>query len=288
MVIMAEQQSKRARILRRVLDYINAGSWWAEKNGLLMFGDKERVESCIACAAPAQEVSNDAVRDAQAIRSRIVASRGRRAAARRVTVGKLPPEPTPSEIEGWLLGLAPERREEVVKYIGQSLSVRRIDPDTNTSISREDDSLDAALAVDMLDQLEKSFSQIKGYRALRVKHASPWIQQYFEEAHRCYIFGLETACAVLCRGLLEAVLTDLVDPTCSLTRKASTGQSHLSAMIDEARNTLLRGKKAQSAEMIRDAGNCAIHDLKTFREKYAPLLGSILEDTRKLLADLYK
>jgi hypothetical protein len=140
----------------------------------------------------------------------------------------------------------------------------------------------------MVDQLDTSFSKIKAYPALRVQHASPWVQQYFEEANRCFIYGLEAACAVLCRGLLEAVLTDLVDPTCSLAHSRQSGESHLSAMIAAARNTVLSGKKAQSAEVIRDAGNTAIHDLKTFREKYAPLLPQILEDTRKILCALYK
>jgi len=166
---MDQAKSKRARILRRVLDYINAGSWWAEKNGVLVFGDKARVESCIASVEGTESVSDDAVRDAQAIRSRIIARRGHRVAARRVTVGKLPPEPTKAEIEQWLLTLSPERREGVLKYIGESLSVRRIDPETNTPISREDDNLDAALALDMLDQLETSFSKIKEYPALRVR-----------------------------------------------------------------------------------------------------------------------
>lgn len=280
--------SKRARILRRVLDYINAGAWWSEKNGLLAFGDKNRVESYLTTAAQTSGVSNDAIKEVQAIRSSILARRGHRAAARRVSVGQLPPEPTKVEIEEWLLGLKPDRREEVLKYIGENLSVSRIDPETNEPISREDDNLDAALALDLINQLETSFTKIKEYRVLRIQHASPWVQQYFEEAHRCYIYGMEVACAVLCRGLLEAVLSDLVDPTFSLRRKGGSAQSHLSAMIEASRERLLNSELIKSAELIRDAGNAAIHDLKIFRTTYAPQLGQIVEDTRRILSYLYK
>jgi hypothetical protein len=200
-----------------------------------------------------------------------------------------PPQLTKTEIEEWLLSLTPNKREEVTKYILGSLSACRVDPETGTPISREEDNLDAALAIDMLDQLEKSVSATKEYRILRIQHAGPWVQQYFEEAHRCYIHGFEVACAVLCRGLLEAVLTDLVDPTYSLTRRTgSPHQSHLTDMIEAARGKLLSGKRAASAEMIRDCGNSAIHDLKTFRQEYAPRLGQVLEETRKIVSDLYK
>jgi hypothetical protein len=59
-------------------------------------------------------------------------------------------------------------------------------------------------------------------------------------------------------------------------------------MIEAARGKLLSGKRAASAEMIRDCGNSAIHDLKTFRQEYAPRLGQVLEATRKIVSDLYK
>lgn len=285
---MTSNQSRRARVLRRVLEYINAGAWWREQNGLLVFGDKKKVEACIAAEDSSNDISNEAVREAQAIRSRVLASRGRRAAARRVTIGKLPPEWTKAEIEEWLVSLSPEKREGVTRYILGSLSACQIDPDTGSSISREEDNLDAALAQDMLDQLEKSVSSTRDYRILRIHHASPWVQQYFEEAHRCYIHGFEVACAVLCRGLLEAVLTDLVDPTYSLGAVKSASQSHLTEMIEAARDKLLSDKRAAAAEMIRDCGNAAIHDLKNFREEYAPRLGQILEETRKIVSHLYK
>lgn len=285
---MTQHQSRRSRVLRRVLEYINAGAWWAEKNGLLVFGNKDKVEACIESVVPSAEISDDAIREAQAIRSRVLASRGRRAAAKRVTIGKLPPEWTKAEIEQWLLGLNSGRREEVMKYVLEGLSACRVDPETGAPISRDEDNMDAALAHDMLDQLDKSVATTKTYRVLKMQHASPWVQQYFEEAHRCYISGFEVACAVLCRGLVEAVLTDLVDPTYHLVRNADSHHSHLTNMIDAAKGKLLSRKSAASAEMIRDCGNSAIHDLKTFREQYAPLLGQILEETRRIVGELYK
>jgi hypothetical protein len=59
-------------------------------------------------------------------------------------------------------------------------------------------------------------------------------------------------------------------------------------MIEAARGKILSDKRAAAAEMIRDCGNAAIHDLKTFREHYAPRLGEVLEETRKILSRLYR
>ena len=280
--------SRRSRILRRVLEYINAGSWWAEKNGLLVFGTRETVESCIDSAAHSVEVSNDAVKEAQALRSRVLASRGRRAAAKRVTIGTLPPESTKAELEEWLLGLAPARRAEVTQYILASLSACRIDPETGATVERDEDNLDAALAADTLDQLDRSVAATREYRVLRVKHASPWVQQYFEEAHRCYLHGFEVACAVLCRGLLEAMLIDLVDPTYQLSRYSGPHHSHLACMIDAAKGKFLDSKGVAAAALIRDCGNSAIHDLKAFKEEYVPRLGETMNATRHIVSVLYK
>jgi hypothetical protein len=279
--------SRRSRILRRVLEYVNAGSTWAEKNGLLVFGKKDRVEACLNSAAHSIEISNDAVREAQAIRSRVLASRGRRAAAKRVTIGKLPPESTKAEIEKWLLELPPARRDEVTKYILDSVSACRVDPETGAAINREEDNLDAALAADLLDQLERSVAATREYRVLRIKHASPWVQQYFEEAHRCYLHGFNVACAVLCRGLLEAVLIDLIDPTYRLSRTIRPQHSHLTCMIDAAKGRFLDDKSIAAASLIRDCGNCAIHDLQAFREEYVPRLGEIVNATREIVSILY-
>jgi hypothetical protein len=285
---LTEYKSRRSRILRRVLEYVNSGAWWEEKNGLLVFGKKEVVESCIQTTAPAIEISNDAIREAQVIRSRVLASRGRRAVAKRVTIGKLPPESTKAEIEQWMLGLAPTRREEVTKYILESLSTCQMDPETGAAIKRDEDNLDAALTADMLDQLDRSVSATREYQVLRIKQASPWVQEYFAEAHRCYLHGFEVACAVLCRGLLEAVLIDLVDPTYRLNQGSRPQYSHLACMIDAAKGKYLDERGIAAASLIRDCGNSAIHDLKTFREEYVPRLGEIVDATRQIVGSLYK
>lgn len=286
--ILANSSSRRSRILRRVLEYIDAGAWWAEKNGLLVFGEKERVEGCLNSVTPSAEISNDAIREAQVIRSRVLASRGRRTAAKRVTIGRLPPESTKADVEQWLLDLPPARREEVTRYILDSLSACYVDPETGDAIQRDEDNLDAALAADMLDQLDRSIKATREYRVLRIKHASPWVQQYFEEAHRCYLHGFSVACAVLCRGLLEAMLIDLVDPTYRLSRTSRPQTSHLSSMIDAAKGKFLDKRGIAAASLIRDCGNSAIHDLKAFGEEYVPRLGEVVNATREIVSILYK
>ncbi len=38
------------------------------------------------------------------------------------------------------------------------------------------------------------------------------IKQYFEEAHQCYLYGFNIACAVLCRSILESAFIERFDP----------------------------------------------------------------------------
>jgi hypothetical protein len=39
------------------------------------------------------------------------------------------------------------------------------------------------------------------------------VQRYYREAHSCYFYGLNRACAVLCRAILEAALKEILGPS---------------------------------------------------------------------------
>ena len=43
----------------------------------------------------------------------------------------------------------------------------------------------------------------------------------------------------------------------------------------------------EAAERIRDAGNMAVHNYDTFRRKYSGRMAENMDDTRKVLIDLY-
>jgi hypothetical protein len=144
------------------------------------------------------------------------------------------------------------------------------------------------------------------------------VKKYWEEAHRCYLYGFPVACAVLCRAMLESALVQLIDPDGridqDLAEKAKKGgkpkESYIGRLVDEAvEKNILTDDRRQCAIEVRDAGNEAIHDYEKFTERLRdrlrgiafivdstrterlrdPLRGIafIVDSTRKVLIDLY-
>lgn len=146
------------------------------------------------------------------------------------------------------------------------------------------------IATKFLRVLDDTSGRIATYDDVDIGRTELRVARYFEEAHRCRLFGLNVACAVLCRALLEAALVERIDPDCKLKPKAGHKQptdSHISNMIIAASGRYLDDNRAEAAEMIKKAGNWAIHNYKRFSEHYAHRMGEIVDDTRKILIDLY-
>lgn len=149
------------------------------------------------------------------------------------------------------------------------------------------DEIDAALASEFVDLLDESVAKISTYDDMPIRYPNARVQQYFDQAHRCYFYGLGPACAVLCRAILESALKERVDPHCRLRPSGGSSESHISKMIERATGKFLDQERAKCAEEVRDAGNKAIHDLPAFRSKYEQRMGQIVDNTRKIVIDLY-
>lgn len=116
-------------------------------------------------------------------------------------------------------------------------------------------------------------------------------KRYWEEAHRCYLFGFHVACAVLCRAILESALKARVDPKGLMEQSLPKGRSYFKALVENAE--LLQDSHDSRDDRpcaldVKDAGDWAIHDMKRFNETYGiERLHEVLANTRKVLLDLY-
>jgi hypothetical protein len=102
------------------------------------------------------------------------------------------------------------------------------------------------------------------------------VRTYFEEAHRCYLYGFHVACAVMCRAILESALKETVDP-----RESPT--------VNKLNRAGLPAPLPDWAKEVKKAGDWAIHNLKAFESNYPPQqLEGILCKARKVVESLYE
>ncbi len=88
--------------------------------------------------------------------------------------------------------------------------------------------------------------------------------RYLDEATRCYFFGLFTACAVMCRSVLEeAVKQRLPENLARLVRtryrNAPTLGNLLHEVNDNLRMTGIDPNFPRIANQVNDAGKKAVH-----------------------------
>lgn len=275
---MAASHSKRAEIMRKVLDYINHDGW-DEFDGFMVFG-KDAFDIWTGVLEATPDYDGAPFRNAE---SKSKVSRGKRAIAKRVKLGALPNDETLSETLQMLKRIAPRIDIEGLNKM-LALNGRRTVPSTPAA---QNDEIDAALATEFISLLEGSMDKINAYDDMAVRYPNGRVQQYFDQAHRCYLYGLALACAVLCRAILEAALIEKVDPQYSLRPAKGSSESHISRMIEKATGKFFDLERAQCAQQVRDAGNNAIHNLPEFRKNYEPRMGEIVDNTRKIVIDLY-
>jgi len=121
----------------------------------------------------------------------------------------------------------------------------------------DEDSLDRYYCNEVVDKLPEMLR--------RASHLSPLqktstvlpsdVEQYFCEAHQCYLYGFPVACAVLCRAILEA----------SLRMKLPGKFPDFADRIEEAHaQGMLSQERRVWAYEVKDAGNNAIHQYVRF------------------------
>jgi hypothetical protein len=274
---MAAYLSKRAEILRKVLDYVNHDDW-DEFEGFMIFG-KEAFDIWTGILEASKDYDDTPFRDAD---SKSKVSRGKRALAKRIKLGTLPNDDTLSETLKMLKRIAPR-----IDIDGLRKTLRFSGNTVPSTPAAQIDEIDAALATEFVGLLDGSIGKIGTYDDMPVRPLNARVQRYFDQAHRCHLYGLDIACAVLCRAILESALVDKVDPRGRLQFGNASCESYMSRLIDKARGTFLDEESAKFALEVKDAGNNAIHNLPTFRAKYESRMGEIVDNTRKIVIDLY-
>jgi hypothetical protein len=131
--------------------------------------------------------------------------------------------------------------------------------------SQQNDLLRAAFSFELLELVEPAVQRATHLRECVV--ASPSSEEadrYLDEATRCYFFGLFTACAVMCRSVLEeAIKQKLPDSLTRLVRSRYRNTATLGNLLHEVNNNLiLTGIDADFpsvANKVNDVGRKAVH-----------------------------
>jgi hypothetical protein len=131
--------------------------------------------------------------------------------------------------------------------------------------NQQNDLLRTAIAIEMLELVEPAVFRATHLRECVV--ASPSSEdadRYLDEATRCYFFGLFTACAVMCRSVLEeAIKQKLPEELTSLVKTRYRNAATLGNLLHEVNNNLqMTGIDIdfpRVANLVNDAGKKAVH-----------------------------
>jgi hypothetical protein len=174
--------------------------------------------------------------------------------------------------------LAHEMQQGFIQHARQRVtSLTRLQQASNGSItpawqsiqraldSSQNDLLRAAVAAEFLDLVEPAVARATHLRECVVASASSEeADRYLDEATRCYFFALFTACAVMCRSVLEeAIKQKLPEPLRKLIRTRYRNAATLGNLLHEINNNLLSTGIAPSfprlANQVNDIGKKAVH-----------------------------
>jgi Domain of unknown function (DUF4145) len=130
---------------------------------------------------------------------------------------------------------------------------------------QQNDLLRAAFAMELLQMVEPAVLRATYLRECVVAAASSEeADRYLDEATRCYFLGLFTACAVMCRSVLEeAIRQKLPAFLTRLVRTRYRNAATLGNLLHEVNNNLiLTGFDPdfpRVANQVNDAGKKAVH-----------------------------
>jgi hypothetical protein len=181
-------------------------------------------------------------------------------------------------VAGWQL-LAQEMRQGFIQHARQRLTsltklqyacIERPAPawqEIQRALDgQQNDLLRTAIALELLELVEPAVQRATHLRecAMVAEPSSEEADRYLDEATRCYFFGLFTACAVMCRSVLEEAIkqklpTALTGLICTRYRNDAT----LGNLLHEVNNNLQRpGFDAdfpRMANLVNDIGRKAVH-----------------------------
>jgi hypothetical protein len=206
-------------------------------------------------------------------------------------------------IVGWRL-LGQEMQEGFVHHARQRLtSLTRLQQaagDADTPAwqqiqlaldNRQNDLLRAAFALELLELVEPAVARATHLRECIVSSScSEEADRYLDEATRCYFFGLFTACAVMCRSVLEEAIKQMLPPSLarqvrSRYRNAPTLGNLLHEVNDNLRLTGIDAAFPALANRVNDVGRRAVHHRLLLEEEARDCLQNAREALELLLRD---
>ena len=174
--------------------------------------------------------------------------------------------------------LAREMQQGFVEHARQRLtSLTRLQPSTEAAFTpawqeiqraldtQGNDLLRAAFGLELLQLVEPAVRRAAHLRECVVTSASSEeADRYLDEATRCYFLGLYTACAVMCRSVLEeAIKQRLPAALANLVRSRYRNTATLGNLLHEIHNNLqMTGIDAgfmRIANRVNDTGKKAVH-----------------------------
>jgi len=180
-------------------------------------------------------------------------------------------------VAGWRM-LAQEMRQGFIQHARQRLTsltrLRQAGGDVRAPAwqeiqraldAQQNDLLRAAFALELLALVEPAVERAAYLRECVVTApSSEEADRYLDEATRCYFFGLFTACAVMCRSVLEeAIKQKLPAQLTRLVRTRYRNAATLGNLLHEVNNNLqLTGIDAdfpRVADQVNDTGKKAVH-----------------------------
>ena len=131
--------------------------------------------------------------------------------------------------------------------------------------AQQNDLLRAAFALELLELVEPAVQRATQLRECVVDApSSEEADSYLDEATRCYFFGLFTACAVMCRSVLEEAVRQRLPA--ALSRQVRTryrNAATLGNLLHEVNNNLLLTGidvgLPRVANQVNDVGRKAVH-----------------------------
>ena len=131
--------------------------------------------------------------------------------------------------------------------------------------AQQNDLLRAAFALELLQLVEPAVVRATELRECVVSApSSDEADRYLDEATRCYFYGLFTACAVMCRSVLEEAVRQKLPPQLArLVRTRYRNAATLGNLLHEVNNNLqLTGFHPEFpsvANRVNDVGKRAVH-----------------------------
>jgi hypothetical protein len=157
--------------------------------------------------------------------------------------------------------------------------------------AQQNDLLRTAFALEMLQMVEPGVMRATHLRECVVSApSSEEADRYLDEATRCYFYGLFTACAVMCRSVLEEAVKQKLPPSLQkLIRTRYRNAATLGNLLHEVNNNLqLSGFSPdfpRVANLVNDTGKKAVHQGLLSEDEARSCLQSAREALELLLSN---